>query len=239
MTGEAYGFYFNIPLVFFKKITFRARSVLSFFWGLSSKGKKGKTLLAQVPGISRESVVTDRAGSGAHMLPLKCCFPFPSLGWAFLGIFVSGTNVSGSPRLIASSQVMIPAITSASFLLLPGKGPGNHLLSWMSLESHPHSWAGHALSGQVWIPAFTSAEPTKGEGVPRGMLGRQKSQEKRGKEGREGGREEGKRKGNTKLLQTPTSLVIRCLTPALGSAESRLLSTTFFLVFSTYIPTSV
>lgn len=201
MTGEAYGFYFNIPLVFFKKITFRARSVLRFFGGLSSKGKKGETLLAQVPGISRESVVTDRAGSGAHMLLLKRCFPFPSLGWAFLGIFVSGTNVSGSPRLTASSQVMTPAITSASFLLLPGKGPGNHLLSWMLLESHPHSWAGHGLSGQIWIPAFTSAEPTKGGSVsPVGCLEDIKAK-KRGE--RKGGRE--RRREKERKYRTSTN----------------------------------
>lgn len=71
----------------FKKITCRARPVLRFFWVLSSKGKKGGTLLAQVPGISRDSVAADRAGPTAQMLSLRCCSPshlLAGLSWVSL-----------------------------------------------------------------------------------------------------------------------------------------------------------
>lgn len=70
-----------------KKITFRARSVLRFFWVLSSKVKKGGTSLAQVPRISRDSVAAGRAGERAQMLSLRCSFPsllLAGLSWVSL-----------------------------------------------------------------------------------------------------------------------------------------------------------
>lgn len=56
-----------------------------------------------------------------------------SFGGAFLGCLVAGNNGSGSSKLIASSQLMTPAIKSASFLMFPGEGPGNSLISWTSV----------------------------------------------------------------------------------------------------------
>jgi len=161
-------------------------------------------------------------------------FPFPPLGWALLGIFVSGTNVSCLPRLTASSQVRMPAIRSTSFLLLPGKGPGNRLLSWISQESHPHFWAGHRRKGLSDWPGLGPCVHLCGANGRGGSPKRCWEDEKQRKEskGRKGGREEGKRKGTMGLLQPPKYLIIRCLTPVLCNAQFQLgLSRTIFSSF--------
>lgn len=127
--------------------------------------------------------------------------PVPSLGWSSYGLSLfQAMTASSSSRFTASLKLMTPAKKGASFLRLPGRGPGRSLIGWISAPPTPSLTTEErvAVIGRVWT--FLCLEcGTDGEGwYPEEVLERLKEKKE--------GRKEGK---YVWLLQITKSLIIR------------------------------
>ena len=96
---------------------------------------------------------------------------------------------------------MVPAVKSASFLILPGKSPGNGFISWSSVTLVPGLTTVESLSDWLDLDLKSSLLWSRWKGVvPQRDAEQMKRKERMEEEGR---------KADIWLLQTHKSLMIR------------------------------